>query len=227
MDFSIGITGKDFVLMAADCSAGRSIVLYQTEADKILVVDKYRMMAMSGPVGDRTNFCEYIQKNAHLYELRNRIPLTTHGLANFTRTELAQALRSNPYQVDLLIGGFDQKKEEASLYYLDYLASMQKVKFGAHGYGSNFTLSIMDRYWKQDLTLEDAKEILRRCITELKKRFLINMPVFKTKVVDKDGVRQITLFDGAEGEKEKATQTWHSDVYANKFGEFPEQPTQA
>jgi len=187
----------------------------------ILVMDKYKLVAMAGPVGDRNNFCEYIQKNAHLYELRNRIPLTTHGLANFTRTELAQALRSNPFHVDLLIGGYDVKKTEPSLYYLDYLASMHKVNYGAHGYGSFFSLSIMDRYWKKNLTLEEAKNILRLCIRELQKRFMINLPTFKVKVADKDGVRVVTLFDGEEGAKESTVPGIANDVYATKFGEEP------
>eukprot|EP00971_Amphidinium_carterae_P136968 2714324-Amphidinium_carterae.1 len=34
-------------------------------------------------------------------------PLTTKAAANFTRNELAHALRSGPYQVDLLVAGID------------------------------------------------------------------------------------------------------------------------
>jgi len=132
---------------------------------------------------------------------------------------LAHALRSAPYQVNILLGGFDS--EGPALYFMDYLASMQKVKFGAHGYGSAFTLSIMDRYYKKDLTLEEAKHIIRLCIRELQRRFIINLPVFKVKVVDKDGARVIQLFEGEEGAKEKAVPDFHSDSYAHKFGEEP------
>lgn len=38
-------------------------------------------------------FTEYIQKNVALYQFRNGIPLTTAAAANFTRGELATALR--------------------------------------------------------------------------------------------------------------------------------------
>lgn len=38
-------------------------------------------------------FTEYIQKNVALYQFRNGIPLTTAAAANFTRGELAAALR--------------------------------------------------------------------------------------------------------------------------------------
>ena len=49
--------------------------------------------------------------------------------------------------VNLLMAGYDEE-EGPELYYLDYLASMVKVPFAAHGYGSFFSLSVMDRYYK-------------------------------------------------------------------------------
>jgi hypothetical protein len=38
-------------------------------------------------------FSEYIQKNILLYQYKNGIPLSTSAAANFTRGELATALR--------------------------------------------------------------------------------------------------------------------------------------
>ncbi len=48
------------------------------------------------------------------------VSLTTHGAANFLRTELATALRSSgAFQVNVLLGGVDQ--HGPALYYCDYL----------------------------------------------------------------------------------------------------------
>ena len=44
------------------------------------------------------------------------------------------------------MAGYDDELEECELYVLDYLASMVKAPFAAHGYGGFFTTSIMDRY---------------------------------------------------------------------------------
>lgn len=46
-----------------------------------------------------------------------------------------------------MIGGYDEK-EGASLYLIDYLASMIKVPFTTNGYGGFVSLSILDRYHK-------------------------------------------------------------------------------
>ena len=53
-----------------------------------------------------------------------------------------------PYSVNLLMGGFGEESGP-ELFYLDYLASIVKVPFAVHGYGSFFSLSIMDRYFKE------------------------------------------------------------------------------
>ena len=47
------------------------------------------------------------------------------------RTELAQALRKGPYQVNLLIGGYDLQEQRAKLYWMDYLGTLQQVNKGA------------------------------------------------------------------------------------------------
>jgi 20S proteasome subunit beta 4 len=40
----------------------------------------------------------------------------------FDSNTLAEALRKNPYQVNLLLGGYDEKKGP-SLYYMDYMGA--------------------------------------------------------------------------------------------------------
>jgi len=191
MDTVIGVVGKDYVLLLADSNAARSIVVFKNDEDKILALDKFKILATAGPVGDRVNFSEYIQKNIALYELRNELSLTVHAAAEFTRTQLADALRSRgAYQVNCLLGGYDAK-HGPSMYYLDYLASMHPMKAAAHGYGSNFVLSTLDRYYKKDMSLDEGLTVLKRCVYELKQRFLIQQPKFKVKCADKDGIREI------------------------------------
>merc|ERR1712098_878788 len=145
-----------------------------------------------GPSADTTNFVELIDKNIRLHGFRTGNKMSTSAAANFTRMEIAQALRSrNSYQCDMLLAGCDATGPK--LYFIDYLASMQQCKKAAHGYGAYFALGCMDRYYKADLTLEEAKEIIRKCIKEMETRFVMHMSAWNVKVIDKDGIRVITL----------------------------------
>ncbi len=150
------------------------------------------MVASAGPQADCTQFVEFIQRNLALNEFRTDLKASTKAAASYTRTELATALRKNPYQVNMLIGGYDSDVGP-SLYYLDYLASCQKMNFGAHGYAAYFIFSTMDRHWKPKMSIDEALELARKCIKELATRFIINQPNFKVKVADASGVREVSL----------------------------------
>ena len=41
------------------------------------------------------------------------------------------------------------------------------------------------------MSLEEATKLVRSCVDQLAKRFLVNLPAFSLNVVDKDGVREI------------------------------------
>jgi 20S proteasome subunit beta 4 len=187
-DNLIGLTGADYVLIAADSATSRSIVLMKENEDKIMHLDSHKLLAASGPTGDREHFTEFIQRNLELYQLRQGHSLSNHAAAHFTRGELATALRSNPYQVNLLLGGFD-KEQGPSLYFIDYLASLQKLDFACQGYAGYFVLSIFDRHYRKGMNLEEGLQLLRLCLEQLKTRMVLNSVSFIIKVVDKDGIR--------------------------------------
>lgn len=52
MEVSFAITGKDFVLVAADQNAARSIIKMKGDEDKIKVLGSHLCMAYSGEPGE-------------------------------------------------------------------------------------------------------------------------------------------------------------------------------
>ena len=191
MDTIIGLVGKDFTLIAADTQIARSILVLKDNADKIVELDSHKILGCSGETGDSAQFSDYIAKNIAWQRMRSGLTLNTKAAAHFTRGELAKALRKNPYQTNLLLGGYTDE-EGPLLYFIDYLSSMHQVKYGVQGHASSFLLSIFDKEYKADLTIEEAVQILEQCFHELKTRFLINTTAFAIKVVDSAGVRVLT-----------------------------------
>ncbi|KAH9523515.1 Proteasome subunit beta type-2 [Bulinus truncatus] len=189
MECLIGIQGKDFVLIATDTVSARSVVAMKDDHDKMYKLSDNLLMAVCGEPGDNIQFSEYISKNVQLYKMRNGYELSTHAAANFTRRNLAESLRtSRSHNVNLLIAGHDNE-QGPSLYFLDYLASLNKLPFAIHGYGSLFALSIMDKYYQKDLDFDGAKNLLMKCINEIQKRFIVNLGRFRLRIVDKDGIQ--------------------------------------
>ncbi|KAH6845556.1 nucleophile aminohydrolase [Chaetomium sp. MPI-CAGE-AT-0009] len=198
MEVLLGITGKDFTLIAASKAAMRGATILKASDDKTRQLNKHTLMAFSGEAGDTVQFAEYIQANAQLYSMRNETDLSPSALANFVRGELATSLRSRkPYNVNLLLGGVDPITHKPSLYWLDYLASLASVPYAAHGYAQYYCLSLLDKHHQPDISLERGMELLRLCADELKRRLPIDFKGLIVKVVTKDGI-EVKPFDEDE-----------------------------
>ncbi|CAL5218371.1 g39 [Coccomyxa viridis] len=190
MEYLMGIKGRDFVIVAGDTSATQQIIAIKHDEDKLVPIDSHKLMCLSGEPGDRVHFSEFILANTRLYALRNDKTLSTRAVANFTRNELATALRKGPYSTNLLIAGWDEKTGP-SLYWMDYLATMHSMNIAGTGYGSYFVLSMLDRLWHPDLTQDEAVELMEKGIEEVRRRLVVAPPSFVIKVVDKDGIRTV------------------------------------
>ena len=150
-------------------------------------------MAISGDTCDRERFASFIQRNLDWHKYKHGYELDLESVAEFTRSELATAIRSGPFNVNLLIAGYDQAEERAKLFWLDYFGTLQEVKKGAHGYANYFTSSVLDNHYKKDMTLEEGIECIKGCINEMKVRFLLSVPSFVIKIITKDGTKVETV----------------------------------
>ncbi|CCX10226.1 nucleophile aminohydrolase [Pyronema domesticum] len=196
MEVLLGITGKDFTLIAASKAAMRGVTILKATDDKTKTLNSHTMMAYSGESGDTVQFAEYIQANVQLYGMRNNSnwQLSPSAVASLIRHELARSLRSrNPYHVNLLVGGFDVTENKPHLYWLDYLAAQASLPYAAHGYAQYYCLSILDKHHHPDIDLEKGIELLKMCRDELINRLPIDFKGLLVKVITADGIREIEL----------------------------------
>lgn len=81
---------------------------------------------------------------------------------------------------------------EPKLYWLDEYGSSQCIQYGAHGYGANFLLSILDQGFRENMTLEQAMELMKSCFQQLRTRYVINSPQPPCiKCIDVNGIQLI------------------------------------
>lgn len=124
----------------------------------------------------------------------NNIDLRPKAAASWIRSQLAESIRSrHPYQVNLLLGGYDDPTSEPALYWIDYLGTLVQVPFAAHGYASYLTLSTMDRYHRPDMSLEEGLHLLKQCINEIRTRFVIDVGSFSVRIITREGVREVAI----------------------------------
>ena len=76
MECLIGMAFKDFVMVAADQTNARSIMVMKSDQNKFINLSDRLVMAVSGESGDTNQFAEYIAKNIQLYKMRNGYKFT-------------------------------------------------------------------------------------------------------------------------------------------------------
>lgn len=172
-DAIIGFTGADYAIIATDRNAGRSIMVFHQEADKIMELDSHKLLGVGGDPADCVQEPEHFQKNIALNYYRHNVPMSTHAVANYIRGEKSAKLRKGMAVVDMLLAGYDTDAGP-SLYFIDYLASMQKLDKGAHGYCGFFVNSLLDAHWKPGMTLEEGLQLMVLCTAEMQRRFSIS-----------------------------------------------------
>merc|ERR1712212_1075733 len=176
--------------MGADMSHIQSIMVHKGDSDKMVKLSTHLLMAIAGDPGDSIQFGEYIEKNVQLYKMRNNYELPPSAAVHFTRKTLATHLRSRePYQCNMLIGGYDPQENKAELFYMDYLAASIPVNYYAHGYAGTFVLALLDREYRPDMNEGEAYALMEKCCNEVKRRFLANISKFCVRVVNKDGTK--------------------------------------
>ena len=138
--------------------------------DKIMQLDSHKLLGVGGDPADCVQEPQYFQKNISLNYYKHGNPLSTHAVANYMRGEKSANLRKGMAQVDMLLVGYDEGVGP-SLYFLDYLASMQKLDKGAHGYCGFFVNSLLDAHWKPGMTVDEGLQLMALCAAEMKRRF--------------------------------------------------------
>ena len=97
MDTTFGIAGKDFVIIVTDTAVNRSIFTLKHDEDKMMDLNNYKVVGLSGEQTDRYQFGNLIQRNLQLEEYRTGFELGVDATAQFMRSQLAQALRRGPF----------------------------------------------------------------------------------------------------------------------------------
>ncbi|AAS50384.1 AAR019Wp [Eremothecium gossypii ATCC 10895] len=195
MDIILGIRVQDSVILATSKAVTRGISVLKADDDKTRQLSPHSLMSFSGEPGDAVQFSEYIQANMQLYMIRENYELSPQAQASYVRSELAKSLRSRkPFQVNVLIGGYDTRAEKPELYQIDYLGTKVELPYAAHGYSGFYTFSLLDHHYRPDMTTEEGLKLLKLCVEELQRRMPIDFKGVLVKVVDKDGIRDVEDF---------------------------------
>ncbi len=159
---TVGLVVGDHVVLAADKRATADTFIAHKMVKKIHRIDKHIAMTISGLVADAEVLVEQARYIAKKYFLDVGSPIKISSLASYMALLLNAYLRRSPFIVQLLIGGYDRGGPR--LYYVDLYGSISEEKYMATGSGSQVALGVLEQGYREDLSLDEAKELAFKAV---------------------------------------------------------------
>ncbi|MFH0714191.1 MAG: proteasome subunit beta [Candidatus Diapherotrites archaeon] len=186
---TVGVIGKECVVLAADQKATMGNIATDLAFTKIYKINQKIAVTIAGSVGDAQAIVRFLRAHAKLYEIERENPLTTKAAINLLSNVL-NANRYYPYFAGFIVGGFNSKPE---LYSADAGGGFAPVeKFTTVGSGSDLALGYLDDQYKEGLPADKVVETAIRAIKVAKKRDVFtggeSITVF---VISKDGIKEL------------------------------------
>jgi len=187
---TIGIIGKDFVVLAADQQATMGYMAADDDAQKVYQITDKVSLTISGTVGDSLAVIRFLRAQANLYEVERETKITPKAVT----TLLSNVLNNNRYYPFIfapIVGGLNSQPE---LYELTpYGCVSEKKKYAVTGSGTTFAVSTLDSEYKPNMKEEEAIALAVKAITASKNRDIYTGGKSITMIIiNKDGTKDVS-----------------------------------
>jgi proteasome beta subunit len=158
---TLGIVGKDFVVLAAERKATMGYLVASKHTKKILKLAEQAAMTIAGSVGDAQALERYVKAEIKLYELEENRRMNIQSMATLV-ANILYARSYYPYYVQLLIGGYDSAPR---LFSFDPSGSVvEENEYFSTGSGSVMALGVLEDKYKEGMDLESVKKLAVRSV---------------------------------------------------------------
>jgi proteasome beta subunit len=184
---TIGVVFQGGVLLAAEKRVTYGYFIMSKGGKKVFKITDRIGVACAGLVGDMQILAREMQAQANLYSMDVGRPITVRSASKLLANVLFNR-RYSPLITQTIVGGLDE--EGASIYILDVLGSLIPDKYAAVGSGTEIAIGVIEEGYKDDLSLDEAKELVRRAIKSAISRDAMSGDGVDFLIITKDGVTE-------------------------------------
>ncbi|MHA1114860.1 MAG: proteasome subunit beta [Candidatus Heimdallarchaeum aukensis] len=188
---TVALRFKDGVVVATDRRASAGTFVASKRAKKLHQLNDYTVATIAGLVADAQYLVNLTKANLNLYELNRGYPPTTKMAGNLLASILYEQFRSYmPFYVAMLVCGLD--KYGPHVYNLDASGAIIDEDYASTGSGSLFSYGVLEAFWKEGLTEDEAIKLGLRALSTSISRDTATGNGMDALVVNKDGIRWLT-----------------------------------
>ena len=184
---TVGLIGKDCIVLASDQRATMGFLIASKTAQKIFKITDRIGATIAGSVADAQNIMDLLRAESKLFEIQRGRPIRVKALTRLLSNIMFQA--RGAYMLQCLVGGYDD--EGPQVFYTDYIGSVLPDVFTATGSGSPVALGVLEAEYKEDLPKKKAIELGIRAVAAAIERDAASGNSILVSVIDKDGYQII------------------------------------
>mmetsp|Transcript_44970 Transcript_44970/g.104037 ORF Transcript_44970/g.104037 Transcript_44970/m.104037 type:complete len:242 (+) Transcript_44970:95-820(+) len=164
----LGIKYAGGVLVACDTLASYGSQARYKDFNRLKKVGKFSLIGASGEISD----FQYLGQQLDEEDLQDFLHEDGYskGPKEYSsymgRVMYNRRSRMNPLYMQLVVAG-KKGADEPFLGYVDHQGTTFEDNYVATGFGSHLAMPLMRKAWRPDITLGEAKELLKKCLEVL------------------------------------------------------------
>jgi len=187
---TIGVVCPDGVILASEKRVSYGYMVMSRVGKKVFKVTDRIGAACAGLVSDMQILIREVEAYANLFRLDANRPIPVKSAAKLM-SNLLFSRRLFPLITQTIVAGMDD--EGASLYVLDVLGSVIPDKYSAVGSGAEIAMGVLEQGYKEDLTIEDAKDLVTRAIKSAISRDVMSGDGIDLLTVTGEGINEESI----------------------------------
>jgi len=187
---TVGVVCPEGVILASEKRVSYGYLIVSKGGKKVFKITDRIGAACAGLVSDMQILVREVEAYSNLYSLEVSRPISVRSAAKLMSTLLFNR-RLAPLITQTIVGGLDE--EGTSLYALDILGSLIPDKYAAVGSGTEIAMGLLEEGYKENLTIEEAKNLVTRSIKSAISRDIMSGNGIDFLIITKDGTREDSM----------------------------------
>jgi len=187
---TVGVVCPEGVILASEKRVSYGYLIVSKSGKKVFKITDRIGAACAGLVSDMQILVREVEAYSNLYSLDVSRPISVRAAAKLMSTLLFNR-RLAPLITQTIVGGLDE--EGPTLYALDIMGSVIPDEYAAVGSGTEIAMGLLEEGYKENLTIEEAKNLVTRAIKSAISRDIMSGNGIDFLIITKDGIREESM----------------------------------
>lgn len=187
---TVGVVCPEGVILASEKRVSYGNLIVSKGGKKVFKITDRIGAACAGLVSDMQILVRQVEAFSNLYSLDVNRPVPVRSAAKLMSNLLFNR-RLAPLITQTIVGGLDE--EGTTLYVLDILGSVIPDKYAAVGSGTEIAMGLLEEGYKENLSIEEAKDLVVRAIKSAISRDTMSGDGIDFLIITKDGTHEESI----------------------------------